>query len=107
MKNKELKDLLSLVLGVANAVVAAERDGKIDMGDIGLLIGLVPKVGPAIEGVGEIPSELAAMQPEDAADIALFVASQLALDNEKAKAIIDKSLQTIVAVMGLVKAIKS
>ena len=104
-KNKELKEVLSLVVGLVNAGIDASKDGKINMADLGDLVKVFPKVKPAFDGIGEVPSEISALTSEDAADLVSHVATSLEIEDEKAKVIIDKSLKAIIAVYELVKVI--
>lgn len=102
-KNKELKELLDLVISAFNAGIQAKKDGKIDMGDLGLVLSLIPKIEPAFEGVSAIPAELSSMTEEDAADIVSFVMSKLVIEEEKAKDIVSKSLHVLFSAYALIK----
>ena len=63
-----------------------------------------PKLVPAIEGVKEIPAELKDMSTAEAAAVVAEVGAKLAIDNEKAKAVVDNSLKTLLAVKDLIDA---
>lgn len=104
-KNKELKEVLDLVVGLVNAGIEVSKDGKINMADLGELVKVFPKIRPAIDNIGEVPSELSSLTSEDASDLISHIAMSLKIDDEKAKVIIDKSLKTIIAVYELVKVI--
>jgi hypothetical protein len=56
---KETKELLKFGILAKDVFVAAKADGKIDLGDLGLVLPLVGPLNGAIQGVGEIPAELA------------------------------------------------
>lgn len=107
MSVKETKEALSAIIALANAGDAAAKDGKIDFNDIGLLIGLIPKIQPAIDGVKSIPSELKDLSSEEAEELVAFVTGELTVGNGKAVVIIEKGFKTMQAVAELVKAIRS
>ena len=104
---KETKEVLDLVLTVAQVVQQAAADKKVDLADIGLLLQLVPVAGPALEGVKEIPAELADLSDAEGVDLVAHVAAKLAINDEHAKAIILASLKASVALWGVVQAIKT
>lgn len=104
---KELKELVDLALTGVEVGVKASADGKVDVQDLGLLLTLVPTVGPAIDGIGEIPGELADLSTEEAAELVAHVMAKLAVDDAKAREVIEKALKAAAAVYALVKAIKA
>ena len=106
-KTKNLTELLDLILDGISIVVDAEADGKITLEDAGLLLRLVPSLGPAIGDIGMIPAELSAMTTEDSTELATHVMAKLAVTDEHARKVIDASLKTVVAIHGLIGAIKS
>jgi hypothetical protein len=56
---KETKEALKFGLMVQETIKAALADGKVDFGDLGLVIPLISSVNVAIEGADQIPDELA------------------------------------------------
>lgn len=106
-KTKNLTELLDLILDGVSIVVDAEADGKITLEDAGLLLRIIPDLGPALGDINLIPSELSAMSAEDSAEVAAHVMAKLAISDEHARKVIDAALKTAVAVYGLVGAIKS
>lgn len=103
---KELKECLDLVLAGLEIGVKASADGKVDAQDLGHLLMLVPTIGPAMEGIGEIPAELADLSEAEAAELIAHVMAKLAVEDEKARLVIGKGLKVLVAGYDLVKAIK-
>lgn len=104
---KELKELLDLALTGVEIAVDAGKDGHVGVEDLGLLLKLAPVVQPAIEGVGEIPAELADLSTEEAADVVAHVMAKLAIDHAKARLVIEKALKALVANYELIKAVKA
>lgn len=104
---KELKELLDLPLSVVSVINQAKADGKIDIMDLGLLLQLVPKLGPALADDDKIPSELADLDAEEAAELVALIVADLSVSDEKAKQVIDASFKMLVAAFNLVKAVKA
>lgn len=104
---KELKELLDLALTGVEVGVAAQKDGHIGVEDLGLLLKLVPTIQPALDGIGEIPAELADLSTEEAADVVAHVMAKLVIDDAKARLVIEKALKAIVANYELIKAVKA
>lgn len=102
---KELKEALLLLVEMANAGIEIAKDGKIGLDDVGTLLKIVPALGPAISGVTEIPSEVSDIDAEEVAELVGAVVAKLAVDDQKARLIIEKSLKTAAAVAELVMAI--
>lgn len=58
---KEIQELLLGLKDVAVAVKQVMKDGKVDMGDIPILLGLLTKVSDltnAVAGINQIPAEV-------------------------------------------------
>lgn len=89
MENKvgiqHTKEMLVLVLSVANLYSEAKKDGKIDLNDAGLLFTLFPKLGPAITDAGMIPDEFKNMDSAEAQELIAMIGTELKLDSPKAK----------------------
>lgn len=102
-----LKNLLALVIDAVLVGVDASKDGKISVQDAGLLLRLIPDVGPAFQNIGDVPSELSQLDQAQADEIVAFVMGKLAIDNPKAVAIVQASLKTAESAYILVKALKA
>lgn len=68
---KETKEVLKFGILAKDVIVAAKADGKINLGDLGLVLPLVGPLNGAIEGAEQIPAELADL---DAAEFDELVA---------------------------------
>jgi hypothetical protein len=105
---KELTEFLDLPLTVAGMIVDAKADGTISPADAALLFRLAPVIGPAIDGIGEIKSELSDLsEAEAAAVVAHVMAKWPALPSEKAKLVAAAGLKAAYANYQLVKAIQA
>lgn len=104
---KEVKELLDLALTGVDVGVKASADGKIDAADLALLLQLVPTVGPAIDGIGEIPAELADLDAAEAADVVAHVMAKLSIADAHARAVTEAALKAIAANYELVQAIRA
>lgn len=103
---KETKELLDGLLAMVKTGMDIAKDGKIGFDDISHVVGLVPKLVPAFDGVKALPAELSDLSQEEAADLVAHVVANLAVEDVKAKAIVAASLKVLVSGYGLVMAIK-
>lgn len=104
---KETKEALDLVLALIATGVDATKDGKVDFNDIPLLLGVFPKIQPALDGAGALPKELGDLSADEAKEIIAHVMGKLAIDDAKAVAVIGAALEAISANYKLYKAIKA
>lgn len=104
---KELKEVVDLGLGVVDVLHAAKADGKVGLEDIGLLLQLIPVVGPAVQGIDQIPAELADMDVQEASDLVAHVMAKLLIDDVKAKEVVVAALGLGVSALKLYKAVKA
>ncbi len=51
-------ELISLGAALTSSVVSAREDGTVNAADLVHLIGVVPLIQPALEGISEIPEEI-------------------------------------------------
>jgi hypothetical protein len=103
--NKNVKEAIVAVAAIFNAIVESKKDdGKIDMKDAFRLMGLFPKVVPAIEDGGEIMPEFKDLSAEEIADISAALVAELGSVDEKVKLMIEKDLLAIKAIYEAIKA---
>lgn len=107
MDTKNTKELIGLVIKTANAIKDAGADGKIDIADIGLILPLIPAIGPAVENIASVPAELADMDQAEAQELIDMVKNDLKIGDEHTKNIIAASLKLVGAGVELIKAIKA
>ncbi len=104
---KETKELISLGIALEKAVVAAKADGKIDINDLPLLLAVLPKLQPAIDGIDQIPAELKDLSAPEAADVVAYVMAELAIGEGKAKEVALKAVALGVAALDLFRTIQA
>lgn len=85
---KETKEVLDLALSSLKAYQAAQADGKIDLMDLGQLMMLLPKVGPAVAGANLVGAELMDLDSVEGAELVAYVAAGYGLGSEKAKKVV-------------------
>lgn len=102
---KETKELVDAVHTAIKAGKTALADGKIDIQDLGQILVLIPAIQSAVDGAKEIPSELKDLDSAEAAELVTHVMTGLAIDDAKAREVIEKSLKVAVAAYELVKAL--
>jgi hypothetical protein len=110
MEKLAIKDTIELIDGLLTSlevIAGAAKDGKIGVEDLPLLLKLVPVVGPAVDGVGNIPAELADLSAEEGAELISHVMAKLAIESEKARSVIEKALKALIAIQQLVQAVKA
>jgi hypothetical protein len=104
---EETKDVIAAGVALANAVISSLKDGKVTLTDIPAFIAPVTKLPAAISGIALVPAELADLDAIELQELTEAVKAQLEVDDEKAKVIIQKSIQTLYGLYDLVKAIKN
>jgi hypothetical protein len=55
---KETTELVKFLAALGNATDTALENGKVDIFDITLFLGLIPGVAPALNGIKEVPAEI-------------------------------------------------
>lgn len=104
---KELKEAVDLVVAGIKAVQTAQSDGSINLSDAGLVLTLIPKIGPAIENIGAVPGEIADLSAEEVAELSASIMASQAVDGEKAKALIEGGFQIIGGAVKIIGALKA
>jgi len=102
---KELLDVVDCGVALVNCGLLVAKDKKVSLDDLPHVFAVIPKLVPAIEGVKEIGDELKDLDSAEAAEVVTHVATSLAVENEKAKAVIAASLKSVLAVKDLVEAV--
>lgn len=102
---KELKELIGLILSLLKVGKGALADGKLSLVDLAGLLVVLPNVQAALEGITEVPAELKDLDQDEAAELASYVMVELAVDDAKAKEVVEAALKALVAIYAVVKAI--
>lgn len=101
---KELTEAVGAVVGIANGVGDALKDGKIGLEDLATLLVILPKVAVAVDGAASIPDEVMDLDAAEGAALVASVAADLKVGDEKAKAIVAASLEMLLAARKVVVA---
>lgn len=104
---KELKEILDFGLAMVEMGVKASADKKIDLNDLQLLLTVVPTVGPAFEGLDQAKLEIGNLSAEEAAELVAHAMAKLAVEDAKARAIVEAALKAAAANYALFVAIKA
>lgn len=79
---KESKELLTFIARLASAVSKALEDGKINVGDIGVVFEPLLSAKAAFEDIGKIPQELLDLDEDEAAELVQTVQDELELSGD-------------------------
>lgn len=104
---KNVKELMVFGMQLGMAGKKAMDDGKLSIEDLGLMVKVFPHIGPAIDGISEVPAELKDIDAEEAEELLLEAARQIPgiTDNKRLGLIIIKSIKLALAVGELIKAV--
>lgn len=89
---KELKEALLFVCALANSIGEIAEDGKMSLSDATHLIPLLFKIPSAIDGMADIPSEVAEMDLEDIEKLAQLVKDELDLPQDNIEEVIEEGI---------------
>lgn len=101
----DIKHLLSLLIDAGMVAKQVISDGKVGISDLGLLLKLIPDLGPAFSGLAKVPAEVKDLTADELADLVTFVTSKVVVESQKATDIIDNALKLAVSLFGLIKAL--
>lgn len=87
-KAKELKEALSFICSLANSIGKIAEDGK----NATHLIPLLYKIPSAVDGMSEIPAEVAELSQEDIEELAQMVKDELDIPQDKIEAAIEDGI---------------
>lgn len=92
-KIDNLKELVSLVFEMGEAISESLEDGKISIMDAPHFVGIFKKIGPALEGIDEIPAELADIDDAELDELIDFISEEFDIDNEELEAKVEEGLE--------------
>lgn len=104
---QEFKQCIDLTLAVVALGLDVAKDGKVGLDDLGSVVKVLPFIAPAVEGMGQIPAELWDLSGEEVSELVSHVVVTLAVDDVKAKLILEKSLKVLASGFELFKAIQA
>lgn len=104
---KELKDVLSFVCALANTIGEISDDGKISRTEVLALLPLLYKIPTAIDGIGEIPSEVSELNQEDIEGLAQMVKDELDIPQDKIEAAIEDGIDLCLKLYALAQKMRA
>lgn len=103
----ETNDVVDFICKGYTVLKKAEADGKIDWTDAALLLELVPLIGPAISGAEKVPAELLDLDSAEGSALLARIAKDLGETPEKAKLIVEGSIQMLLGGLKVVQGWKA
>jgi len=102
---KETKEVLDLGFALGGAIKQGLSDGKLGVEDLGLLMTLIPTLGPAFDGIGDVPAEFKDMDSDEAKELLEYAGQKLGavFSDEELLAKINAGLEVGLAVAKLIK----
>ena len=101
----ETMDCVDFGISFANAIIAANKDGELSLGDFVYLVKPVMKAPSMISGIRNVPTEIGDLEPHEAKTILDKVKTELNVDGEKANRIVNKAIVVAYAVYELIEEI--
>ncbi len=101
MSATNAKEALQLIVSVANAAGKSLEDGKVGLTDLLNFVRAVQDIGPAIQGIDQVPAELANLSDDDKAELFQVVAS-LDLPSDQVEAYVEKGLKAALLLAELI-----
>lgn len=103
---EETKDVVKFGTSLANAIITALKDGKIGLTDLPAFVAPLTKLPAALSGIANVPAELSDLTELEMQELREAVQNDLEVDDAKAKVIVDKSINVLYAIYGLVKEVQ-
>jgi hypothetical protein len=106
---KNSKEVLRFAFALGNSVKQAKaNDGKIDMMDIGLLMQVIPLMGPAFEDIALVPKELKDLSLEEGKELQEMIVSEFGalISKEKVVEQINLGFKAALSIYEFIKALK-
>lgn len=106
---KETTELVKFLAALGNATDTALEDGKVNLFDITLFLGLIPGISPALNGINEVPAELGDLDNTERSYIVQELERTLLLRNFVTEQLVEKGFDLalhFVEFVSLVRAAK-
>lgn len=101
-------EVIELGIALGGAFKSAQADdGKVNAKDIAHLITVVPKIGPAVSDISEVPAELKDLDAGELQEVIDHVQELVGVvSNEKAVAIAEDAITAAIAVFGIIQKLR-
>ena len=104
---KNTKEIVSLVSALVQAYISAKSDGKIDLNDIAFLIGILPRLNPAIDDIKEVTGELKDLDESETKEVVNAIKDIVGeLADEKCIELAEEAIKIGIAAYEIVKILK-
>ena len=104
---KGTTEVVDAILTGVSVFQQAKADGKIDLSDLGLLLQLIPAIGPVAQDIGGVPAELKDLSAEEAQALVAHIMAKLNIADAHALAVATESLKFAAQGWSLYQAIKA
>jgi hypothetical protein len=104
---KELSEAVVFAIGLGEAVDAALADKKLDLADLGLLVGPFTKAPAAIEGLDQVGAEIKDLDAAEMEEMKALVKSELDLSDDKLEEKIEAGVDFLGAIHTFVTKLKA
>lgn len=89
---KELKEVVAFVVELGNGLGASLADGRIGYGDLMNIFGALRALPSAVDGMAEIPKELADLDAAEKVELCTLVEERLNLPQEWLEPVAEKAV---------------
>ena len=79
---KDLKEVALFTVSLVEGIAESLKDGKASIADAFNFVDAMQKAGDAIDGLANVPKELADLTDEEVSEITAYVKDSLDLDND-------------------------
>lgn len=86
---QELSEALRFLALLGNATDSALEDGKVNVFDFGLFLGLIPNISTALNGIQEVPKEVKDLDEQERLALRQVVANTLKLRNVVTESLVE------------------
>ena len=104
---KELKEALVFMCALANSIGEVAEDGKLNISDATHLVPMLYKLPSAVDGMADIPSEVAEMDSEDIEELAQLVKDELDLPQDKVEMAIEDGIDLCLRLYALAQKLRA
>ena len=94
-RTKDIIEILEFGFAFQKAIVDSASDNKWSIMDYTNFLSVIPKVGPAVEGIGTIPATLATMTEPERNDVMEYARSKFNLANEVLEVLVEDTLELV------------
>ena len=103
---KETKEVLAFVLSLANAAGNASADGEVTFGDITELYKPLTKAMTALNGMGEVASEMGELSQDEMDELVAYVKEELDLPQDGIESMVESGMDVVLKLYKLVSSFK-